>query len=64
MPTVPNGSPFRAGHRIRLLPCSEDQSEGISAIMGFRRTAVGTSWRNAIRSGSPLLVPLGLSDVP
>jgi uncharacterized protein len=58
VPIVPNARRFRAGHRIRLLLCSDDQTKGISAIMGFRHAPVGTSSRNTIRSSSRLLVPV------
>jgi len=58
VPLVVNARRFAAGHRIRLVLTSDDQSEGAPAIMGFRHAPVGTSSRNTIRSTSHLLLPV------
>jgi len=61
---VPNARRFAAGHRIRLLLCSDDQPKDIPAIMGFRHAPVGTSSRNTIHSSSRLLLPVISSAAP
>jgi uncharacterized protein len=64
VPLVPNARRFAAGHRIRLLLCSDDQPKEVPSIMGFRHAPVGTSSRNTIHSSSRLLVPVASSAEP
>lgn len=64
VPIVPNARRFGAGHRIRLLLCSDDQPKQIPAIMGFRHAPVGTSSRNTIHTSSRLLLPVTSSASP
>lgn len=64
VPIVANARRFAAGHRIRLLLCSDDQPKEIPAIMGFRHAPVGTSSRNTIQSSSRLLLPVVSSAAP
>jgi predicted acyl esterase len=57
IPLVPNARRFAAGHCIRLVLTSDDQSKGAPAIMEFRHAAVGTRTTNTISSASRLLFP-------
>ena len=58
IPLVASARRFAAGHRVRLVLSSDDQSEDVPAIMGFRHASVGTSSRNSVRSSSRLLLPV------
>jgi predicted acyl esterase len=58
IPLVPNARRFAAGHCIRLVLTSDDQSKGAPAIMEFRHAPVGTSTTNTISSASRLLFPV------
>ncbi|MCB0921940.1 MAG: CocE/NonD family hydrolase [Candidatus Nanopelagicales bacterium] len=56
IPLVVNAHRFPAGHRLRLVLTSDDQSDDVPAIMGFRHASVGTSSRNTVLSSSRLLL--------
>ena len=58
IPLVANAHRFRVGHRFRLVVCSDDQSDDLPVIMGFRHAPVGTSSHNTVRSSSRLVVPI------
>ena len=58
IPIVANARRFVAGHRLRLILCSDDQPADIPAIMGFRHAPVGTSSHNTIHASSRLLLPI------
>ncbi len=65
IPLVPNARRFQAGHRLRLLLCSDDQPKSVPAIMGFRHARVGTSSRNTVLPSPRRLLPvLGPISVP
>jgi uncharacterized protein len=64
IPLVANARRFEAGHRIRVLLCSNDQPKEIPAIMGFRHSPVGTSSFNTIHSNSRLLLPIISAATP
>ena len=55
---VPNARRFRAGHRLRLVLTSDDQSADTPALLGFRHASIGTSSFNTIFSSSRLLLPI------
>ncbi|ORV84421.1 CocE/NonD family hydrolase [Mycolicibacterium iranicum] len=57
IPLVPNARRFHAGHRVRLVLCSDDQDPSTPAMMNFRHASVGTSTVNTVFSGSRLLLP-------
>ena len=56
IPLVPNARRFEAGHRIRLVLCSDDQPTRMPAIMDFRHAPVGTTSVNTVHAGSTLLL--------
>ncbi len=56
IPLVVNAHRFPVGHRLRLVLTSDDQSDDVPAIMGFRHASVGTSSRNTVLSSSRLLL--------
>ena len=56
IPLVPNARRFAAGHRVRLLLCSDDQPDDIPAVMGFRHAPVGTTSCNTVHSSSRLVL--------
>jgi putative CocE/NonD family hydrolase len=56
IPLVPNARRFAAGHRVRVLVCSDDQPDNIPAVMGFRHAPVGTTSLNTIHSSSRLVL--------
>ncbi len=58
IPLIPNARRFAAGHRIRLMITSDDQSEDIPVFLGYRHSPVGTSTRNTVFSSSRLLLPV------
>ncbi len=58
IPLVPNARRFAAGHRIRLVLSSDDQSKNVPAIMNFRHAPVGTNAVNTVWSDSELLLPI------
>ena len=58
IPLVPNARRFAAGHCVRLVLTSDDQSSDAPVIMNFRHASVGTSSINTIRSSSRLLLPV------
>ncbi|WP_439585754.1 CocE/NonD family hydrolase [Dyadobacter bucti] len=57
IPIVPNARRFKAGHRVRLLLTSDDQSTEIPVMIGFRHGSMGTSCLGKIVSSSKLLLP-------
>ncbi len=58
LPLVPNAHRFNAGHRIRLLVCSDDQPDDVSALLGFRHPPVIPAVRASIASSSRLRLPV------
>jgi uncharacterized protein len=56
IPLVSNARRFAAGHHVRLRVCSDDQPDGVPAVMGFRHAPVGTTSRNTIQSSSRLVL--------
>ena len=58
IPLVPNARRLHAGHRVRLVLCSDDQDPSTPAMMNFRHASVGTSTVNTVFSGSRLLLPV------
>jgi len=58
IPLVPNARRFRAGHKLRLVLTTDDQSADVPALLGFRHASIGTSSFNTIFSSSRLLLPI------
>ena len=58
LPLVPNAHRFNAGHRIRLLVCSDDQTDDVPAMLGFRHPPVTPAVRASIASSSRLRLPI------
>ena len=58
IPLVPNARHFCAGHMLRLVLTTDDQSADIPALLGFRHATIGTSSFNTIFSSSRLLLPV------
>lgn len=58
IPLVANARRFKAGHRIRLVLCSDDQPKEVPAIMGFRHQPLGLPSKNTVFSSSRLLLPI------
>ena len=56
IPLVANARRFAAGHRVRLVVCSDDQPDDVPAIMGFRHAPVGTTSHNTIHATSNLVL--------
>jgi putative CocE/NonD family hydrolase len=54
LPLVTTARRFPAGHRIRLIICSDDQPDDIPVIMAFRHAPVGTTSHNTVHSSSRL----------
>jgi hypothetical protein len=58
IPLVPNARRFHAGHKLRLILTTDDQSADIPALLGFRHASIGTSSFNTVFSSSRLLLPV------
>ncbi len=58
LPLVPNAHRFNAGHRIRLLVCSDDEPDDVPAMLGFRHPPVTPAVRASIASSSRLRLPV------
>jgi uncharacterized protein len=58
VPMVVSARRFKAGHRIQLFLASDDQSEVVPAMFGYRHASVGTSSINSVLSSSRLLMPV------
>ena len=56
IPLVANARRFAAGHRLRLVVCSDDQPVDIPAVMAFRHAPVGTTSHNTIHATSNLVL--------
>jgi predicted acyl esterase len=56
IPLVPNARRFVAGHRLRVLVCSDDQPDDVPVVMGFRHAPVGTTSCNSVHSSSRLVL--------
>jgi putative CocE/NonD family hydrolase len=56
IPLVPNARRFAAGHRLRLVVCSDDRPDDIPVVMGFRHAPVGSTSHNTIHSSSRLVL--------
>lgn len=63
IPLVANARRFKAGHRIRLFLCSDDQPKDVPAIMGFRHQPLGMPSKNTVFSSSRLLLPVLAGNV-
>ena len=58
VPIVANAYRFVAGHRIRLLICSDDQPRTVPTMLSFRHPIVASAVQVSIRSSSRLFLPV------
>jgi putative CocE/NonD family hydrolase len=58
IPVVPNARHLPAGHRLRLVIASDDESDTTRTILGFTHVVVREASRNTIFSASRLWLPL------
>ncbi len=58
VPIVANAYRFVAGHRIRLLICSDDQPKTVPTMLGFRHPVVASAVQVSVRSTSRLFLPV------
>jgi hypothetical protein len=58
IPLVPNARRVDRGHRIRLVPASDDNAEGLPYMMRFRHPPVGDAAIDTVGSLSRLLLPV------
>ncbi|MGZ3643593.1 MAG: CocE/NonD family hydrolase [Ktedonobacteraceae bacterium] len=58
IPIVANAHRFVAGHRIRLLVCSDDQPKTVPTMLGFRHQIVAPAVQVSICSSSRLSLPV------
>lgn len=58
VPIVASAHRFVAGHRVRLLICSDDQPKTVPTMLGFRHPVVAPAVQVSIRSSSRLFLPV------
>jgi predicted acyl esterase len=58
IPVVPNARRIAAGHRLRLVIASADETDKMPTILGFTHVVVREASRNTIYSASRLWLPL------
>ena len=66
IPVVPNARRIAAGHRLRLVIASADETDKTPTVLGFTHVVVREASRNTIYSASRLWLPLllPLADPP
>jgi hypothetical protein len=58
IPVVPNARRLPAGHRLRLVIASVDQTDKTPTVLGFTHVVVREASRNTIYTGSRLWLPI------
>ena len=58
IPVVPNARRIPAGHRLRLVIASADETDKTPTVLGFTHVVVREASRNTIYSGSRLWLPI------
>ena len=58
IPVVPNARRVAAGHRLRLVIASADETDKTPTVLGFTHVVVREASRNTIFSASRLWLPL------